>query len=66
VVPGTGVLLDDPHDLDAFAHALMSLLDDPEEALRLGGNARRHVLEAFVGDEHLMHYGALMEHLKAL
>ena len=36
----------------------------PEEALRLGDNARRHVLEAFVGDEHLMHYGVLMERLK--
>ncbi|HVA03715.1 MAG TPA: glycosyltransferase [Acidimicrobiales bacterium] len=64
VVPGTGVLLDDPNDLDAFARALMSLLDRPEEALRLGDNARRHILDAFVGDEHLMRYGALMEHLK--
>ena len=66
VVPGTGVLLDDPNDLDAFADALESLLDRPEEVRRLGDNARRHVLDAFVGDEHLMHYGALMEHLKAL
>jgi trehalose synthase len=65
VVPGTGVLLDDPNDLDAFGRALVSLLDRPDEALRLGANARRHVLEGFVGDEHLMHYGALMERLKA-
>ena len=65
VVPGTGVLLDDPEDLDAFGDALVSLLEAPREALRLGDNARRHVLEAFVGDEHLLHYGVLMERLKA-
>jgi trehalose synthase len=65
VVPGTGVLLDDPHDLEAFGDALVSLLDQPREALRLGEKARRHVLEGFVGDEHLVHYGALMERLKA-
>ena len=65
VVPGTGVLLDDPNDLDAFGDALVSLLDRPREALRLGEKARRHVLESFVGDEHLMNYGALMERLKA-
>ena len=64
VVPGTGVLLDDPTDLDAFGHALESLFDQPQEVLRLGANARRHVLDGFVGDEHLMHYGALMEQLK--
>lgn len=65
VVPGTGVLLDDASDLEAFGDALVSLLDRPQEALRLGENARRHVLEGFVGDEHLMHYGALIEMLKA-
>ncbi len=65
VVPGTGVLLDDPTDLDVFGHALESLFAQPQEVLRLGTNARRHVLDGFVGDEHLMHYGALMEQLKA-
>ncbi len=65
VVPGTGVLLDDPGDLEAFGDALALLLDRPEEAMRLGKNARRHVLESYVGDEHLIHYGTLMERLKA-
>jgi len=65
VVAGTGVLLDDPDDLEVFGDTLASLLDRPEEALRLGHNARRHVLESYVGDEHLMHYGTLMERLKA-
>ncbi len=59
------MLLEDPSDLDAFGDALVSLLDRPEEVARLGENARRHVLESFVGDKHLMQYGALMERLKA-
>jgi trehalose synthase len=66
VAPGTGVLLQDPSDLDAFGQALVSLLGRPEEIARLGQNARRHVLESFVGDTHLMRYGALMERLKVL
>jgi len=65
MVRGTGVLLHDATDLEAFGDALVSLLDRPQEAARLGGNARRHVLEGFVGDEHLMRYGALIERLKA-
>jgi len=65
VAPGTGVLLDDPGDLDGFGDTLVALLDRPDEVGRLGGNARRHVLESFVGDKHLMQYGALMERLKA-
>ncbi len=65
VTPGTGVLLADPRDLDGFGDALVALLDRPEEVARLGGNARRHVLESFVGDKHLMQYGVLMERLKA-
>jgi len=65
VAPGTGVLLEDPTDLDGFGDALVALLDRPEEVARLGGNARRHVQESFVGDKHLMQYGALMERLKA-
>lgn len=65
VAPGTGVLLEDPGDLDAFGDALAILLGRPEEIERLGVNARRHVLEHFLGDHHLMQYGALMEQLKA-
>jgi len=59
------VLLDDPDDLDVFGDTLASLLDGAEETLLMGQNARRHVLESYVGDEHLIHYGTLMERLKA-
>ena len=65
VAPGTGVLLEDPRDLEGFGDALVTLLDNPEELKRLGENARRHVQESFVGDKHLMQFGALMERLKA-
>ncbi len=64
VVPGTGVLLEDPGDLDGFGDVLRSLLGQPDKIEQLGENARRHVLESFLGDLQLMQYGALMEHLK--
>jgi trehalose synthase len=66
VVPGTGVLLDDPGDLDAYGDALAGLLERPTEMVRLGDNARRHVLREFVGDRHLLQYAALIERLLAM
>lgn len=63
VVPGTGVLLDDPSDLETFGATLRSMLAEPDELTRLGLNARRHVLQQFVGDRHLLQYAALMERI---
>jgi len=63
VVPGTGVLLDDPCDLDAFADAVVDLLAEPARVHALGEAARQHVSDAFVGDRHLMAYGALVQQL---
>jgi trehalose synthase len=63
IVPGTGVLLDDPTDLDAYGYALASLLAQPAEMARMGDSARRHVLREFVGDRHLLQYAALIERL---
>ena len=63
IAPGTGVLLDDPTDLDAFGDTLAALLARPAEMAQLGDNARRHVLAEFVGDHHLLHYAALIERL---
>jgi len=62
VTPGTGVLVD-PTDLAAFGDAVARLVEQPEEAARLGEAARRHVLDAFVGDRHLLDYAALVEQL---
>ena len=63
IVPGTGILLDDPADLDTYGDTLAALLASPAEVARLGDNARRHVLAEFVGDRHLLHYAALIERL---
>lgn len=58
-----GLLVDDPTDLQSFGAAVASLLRDPDEAARLATNARRRVLEEFLGDRHLEQYGALFEQL---
>ena len=63
VAPGTGILLDDSADLDGFARTLTSLLADPGEIARLGARARQHVLDHFVGDEHLESFAHLIEWL---
>ena len=63
VSPGTGVLLDDPADLDAFGAVLVDLLGRPDEIAALGDRARRHVLDNFVGDRHLERYASLIEWL---
>jgi trehalose synthase len=63
VAPGTGVLLDDPTDLNAFGDVLAGLLDRPADCAQMGDNAHRFVLEEFVGDRQLLQYAALLEHL---
>jgi trehalose synthase len=61
IVPGeTGVLLDDPHDLDTFGAALAGLLADPQEANRLGRNGRQYANEHFLGDRHLTQWGHVL------
>ena len=64
VRPGTGVLLDDPGDLDAFGKAVADLLRDPEEIARLGANAHRLVREEYLGDKHLLRFAELLARLR--
>jgi trehalose synthase len=59
--PGTGVLLEDPANLDAFGDALYRLLARPDQIEQLGQAARRHVHENYIGDLHLLRYAALIE-----
>lgn len=54
-----GLLIDDPHDFEAFGAAIQRLLTDPKEAARLGSNARARATEEFLGDRHLEQYGRL-------
>lgn len=63
ITPGTGILLADPTDLDTFGDTLAGLLEDPDEMARLGANASRHVLDQFVGDQHLLRYAELIGQL---
>jgi trehalose synthase len=63
IAPGTGILLPDPRDLEAFGAAVRRLLDDPEEARRTGRAAMAHVREQYVGDLHLLRYASLFSAL---
>jgi trehalose synthase len=59
VAAGTGILLPDPHDLEAFGAAVRRLLQDPDEADRMGRAAQAYITRNYVGDEHLLRYGRL-------
>jgi trehalose synthase len=52
----SGILLDDPHDRDAFAAAVCSLLLDGERADRMGREAHARVQRQFLGSRHLAQY----------
>jgi trehalose synthase len=60
-----GLLLPDPTDRDAFAAAIARLLDNPEEARRMGEAGHARVLERYLGLDSLLRYGALIESLDA-
>jgi trehalose synthase len=59
ISPGSGVLLPDPHDLEAFGSAVRELLTDPAEADRIGDAAKAHINGNYVGDKHLLRYEKL-------
>lgn len=62
----SGVLVDDPRDLEAFAAAVVDLLADPARAARIGEAARERVRERFLGPRHLHQYFDVMAGLVAL
>ncbi len=59
----TGLLVEDPRDLESFGNAIERLLRDPLEAERLGREARIRVERQFLGDRHLLDYCALIAEL---
>jgi len=63
IEPGTGILLENATDLSAFGHTLFDLLEQPQVIADLGTRAHQHVLDTFVGDEHLKRYAALLASL---
>jgi trehalose synthase len=52
-----GRLISDPHDLDSFGTAVSELLNDSEARERMGTNARRSVIDGFLPDSSLTHWG---------
>ena len=65
IADGTGVLLPDPADLQAFGRAASLLLADRAEATRLGQAAHAYVRENYLGDIHLIRYAQLLGTLTA-
>jgi trehalose synthase len=59
----SGILIDDPMDLTAFADAVKALLEDPARAARLGEAARERIREEFLGMRHLIQYLNLLDQL---
>ncbi len=59
----SGVLIDDPTDLDATAAAVDELLDDPDRARAMGTAARARVRGLFLGTRHLVQYMELIEEM---
>jgi len=59
----SGLLVDDPGDLEAFARAVISLLADPERARRLGEGARRRVARSFLAPRQLVDHFQLLSRL---
>jgi trehalose synthase len=59
----SGVLLENPRDLDAYGAALRSLLDDPERRRVLGDGAHRQVENGFLGPRHLLQFLRILPEL---
>jgi trehalose synthase len=60
IAGGTGILLPDPRDLEAFGAAVGRLLEDPGGASKMGRDAQAHIREHYVGDLHLLRYAQLL------
>ena len=60
---GTGVLLPDPADLAAFGDKVSWLLENREEAERLGKAGRAFTREHFIGDVHLLRFAEVVDYL---
>jgi trehalose synthase len=58
-----GLLVDDPHDLAAFAEAVRELLGNTGRALEMGKAAHERVRDNFLADRDLGEWMALLGHL---
>jgi trehalose synthase len=60
IAGGTGILLPDPGDLKAFGAAVRRLLENKDEATRMGEAGQAYIREQYVGDLHLLRYASLL------
>jgi trehalose synthase len=64
VVDGkTGLLIDDPRDLLAFAQAIEALAADPDRAAEMGASGREHVRDSYLAIDRLREYVELLSAL---
>ena len=61
----TGVLLQDPRDIEGYGAAVRALLEDPERAKKMGENAQERVRDQFLGARSLLDYLDLVSRLLA-
>ena len=56
----SGVLIDDPADLEAYGHAVRRLLEDAGESATMGAAARERVRARFLGTHSLLDYAEVI------
>jgi trehalose synthase len=59
----SGVLIDDPSDLEAVARAVDGFITDPARAKKVGNAARQRVLDEYLGTRSLTQYMSLLQGL---
>jgi len=59
----SGLLLDDPGDLDRLGALVSAVLESPAEAARLGEQAHHRIAERFLPDRQLLQYATLLHGL---
>ena len=59
----SGLLLDDPRDLEAFGKAVIGLLSDPDAAAAMGSAAKQSVREKYLAPHSLLAYSELLGQL---
>ena len=59
----TGLLVDDPEDLQSFGRAVNTLLDDRDQAERMGQAARDRVRDEFLPTRHLVRFAELVRRI---
>ena len=63
IIDGFNGFIVDQYDIDALAKALIKILDNPENAHKMGENGKQHVLDNFTSDVVLKKWETLFEEI---